>query len=277
MTNAWETKAKMKVFIIDEVHMLTTEAFNALLKNLEEPPIHAAFVLATTDPQKIPATILSRCLHISFARAKNEDLTRALKRIVKSEKIDIDEPALASIVTNADGSFRDAVKMLEQVSFHKGKISQEVAEEILALSRFSRRDTFLTHLRAKALKERAALGLRIHARVSFFGLPPVFFPPPGVGLANLKAAFESFVDALPKLEKLVEERIKKVVSLEEKISHIRSFLAGFVERAFSEVIKGSRERTEVIVSFLAILELARQRFVDLEQGEPFGDIIVKRI
>ncbi|KKU87360.1 MAG: Chromosome segregation and condensation protein ScpA [Candidatus Beckwithbacteria bacterium GW2011_GWC2_47_9] len=131
--------------------------------------------------------------------------------------------------------------------------------------------------RAKALKERAALGLRIHARVSFFGLPPVFFPPPGVGLANLKAAFESFVDALPKLEKLVEERIKKVVSLEEKISHIRSFLAGFVERAFSEVIKGSRERTEVIVSFLAILELARQRFVDLEQGEPFGDIIVKRI
>jgi len=131
--------------------------------------------------------------------------------------------------------------------------------------------------RASALKERAALGLRIHARESFFGLPPVFFPPPGVGLANLKAAFESFVDALPKLEKLVEERIKKVVSLEEKISHIRSFLAGFVERAFSEVIKGSRERTEVIVSFLAILELARQRFVDLEQGEPFGDIIVKRI
>ncbi len=145
-----------KIFIIDEVHMLTTEAFNALLKTLEEPPIHAVFVLATTDPQKIPATILSRCLHITFARAKNEDLTRALKRIVKTEKINIDEPALASIVTNADGSFRDAVKMLEQVSFHKGKISQEVTEEILALSRSWRRDAFLSHLRAKALRE--ALG-----------------------------------------------------------------------------------------------------------------------
>jgi len=131
--------------------------------------------------------------------------------------------------------------------------------------------------RAKALKERAALGLHIHVRESFLGLPPVFFPPPGVGIGNLKAAFEAFVDALPKLEKLVEERIKKVISLEEKISHIRSFLAGVVERAFSEIIKGSRERTEVIVSFLAILELARQRFVDLDQERPFGDIVIKKI
>ncbi|KKW18228.1 MAG: Chromosome segregation and condensation protein ScpA [Parcubacteria group bacterium GW2011_GWB1_50_9] len=131
--------------------------------------------------------------------------------------------------------------------------------------------------RASALKERAALGLRIHARESFFGLPPVFFPPPGVGLGSLKAAFEAFVEALPKLEKLVEERIKKVISLEEKISHIRSFLMNVVERAFSEIIKGSRERTEVIVSFLAILELARQRFVDLDQSKPFGDIVIKRL
>ena len=131
--------------------------------------------------------------------------------------------------------------------------------------------------RASALKERAALGLRIHARESFFGLPPVFFPPPGVGLGSLKAAFEAFVEALPKLEKLVEERIKKVISLEEKISHIRSFLMNVVERAFSEIIKGSRERTEVIVSFLAILELARQRFVDLDQERPFGDIVIKKI
>lgn len=142
-----------KVYIIDEVHMLTSEAFNALLKTLEEPPPHAIFVLATTDPQKIPATIVSRCLHINFARAKNEDLTRALNRIVKTEKIEIETQALTSIVKNADGSFRDAVKMLEQVSFHKGKISQEVTEEILALSRSSQRDTFLTHLRSKALSE----------------------------------------------------------------------------------------------------------------------------
>lgn len=142
-----------KIFIIDEVHMLTSEAFNALLKTLEEPPLHAIFILATTDPQKIPATIVSRCLHINFARAKDEDLTRALKRIVKIEKIEIEAQALDRIVKNADGSFRDGVKMLEQVSFHKGKISQKVAEEILALSRANRRDTFLMHLESYALKE----------------------------------------------------------------------------------------------------------------------------
>lgn len=145
-----------KIFIIDEVHMLTSEAFNALLKTLEEPPVHAVFVLATTDPQKIPATIVSRCLHINFTRAKDEDLTRALTRIVKKEKIDIEAPALDTIVRNADGSFRDGVKMLEQVSFHKGVISQKVTEEMLALSQPSVRDAFLTHLASQALTE--ALG-----------------------------------------------------------------------------------------------------------------------
>lgn len=142
-----------KIFIIDEVHMLTTEAFNALLKTLEEPPVHAIFVLATTDPQKIPSTILSRCLPIAFARAKEEDVLRALKRIVKIEKIEIEGGALDRIVKNADGSFRDAVKMLEQVSFHKGMISQKMTEEILALSRASGRDTFLMHLQTKSITE----------------------------------------------------------------------------------------------------------------------------
>lgn len=145
-----------KIFIIDEVHMLTTEAFNALLKTLEEPPVHAVFVLATTDPQKIPATIVSRCLHINFTRAKDEDLTRALTRIVKKEKIDIEAPALDQIVKNADGSFRDGVKMLEQVSFHKGMISQKMTEEMLALSQPSVRDAFLTHLASQSITD--ALG-----------------------------------------------------------------------------------------------------------------------
>ncbi len=147
------SSGKYKIFIIDEVHMLTTEAFNALLKTLEEPPVHAIFVLATTDPQKIPSTILSRCLPIAFARAKEEDVLRALKRIVKIEKIEIEGGALDRIVKNADGSFRDAVKMLEQVSFHKGMISQKMTEEILALSRASGRDTFLMHLQTKSITE----------------------------------------------------------------------------------------------------------------------------
>lgn len=123
-----------KVYIIDEVHMLTTEAFNALLKTLEEPPAHAVFVLATTDPQKVPATIKSRCVGISFHKATAPELAAALKRIVTAEKITIDKGALILLAESVDGSFRDAVKLLEQVSFHKGKITVEVVRTLISLS-----------------------------------------------------------------------------------------------------------------------------------------------
>lgn len=124
------SSASFKVYIIDEVHMLTTEAFNALLKTLEEPPAHAVFVLATTDPQKVPATIISRCIHIAFSRASKEELIHALGRIVKKEKINIDKEAIIRIADLADGSFRDGVKMLEQASLHKGAITPAVVEKL---------------------------------------------------------------------------------------------------------------------------------------------------
>ncbi|MBI3343215.1 DNA polymerase III subunit gamma/tau [Candidatus Gottesmanbacteria bacterium] len=142
-------RGKWKVYIIDEVHMLSAGAFNALLKTLEEPPRHAVFILATTDPHKIPATVISRCQVISFGKAQSEDLTHALKRIVSSEKMTIDEEALALITSNADGSFRDAVKMLEQVSFHKGKVSVDVVRKMLTISESKRRDAFLAHVLAR--------------------------------------------------------------------------------------------------------------------------------
>jgi DNA polymerase-3 subunit gamma/tau len=123
-----------KVYIIDEVHMLTTEAFNALLKTLEEPPTHAIFVLATTDPQKVPVTIASRCMGFVFSKATSEELTHALGRIVKKEKIAIDDEALMLLSQSVDGSFRDGVKLLEQASFHKGKITREILEQLLSLT-----------------------------------------------------------------------------------------------------------------------------------------------
>jgi len=135
-----------KVYVIDEVHMLTTEAFNALLKTLEEPPMHAVFILATTDPQKVPPTIKSRCVHLNFSRAATPELLHALSRVVKSEKINITEEALLLIAQAADGSFRDAVKMLEQISFHKGKITLEAARTTLALSEEKSLERFLNEL-----------------------------------------------------------------------------------------------------------------------------------
>lgn len=109
-------QGKKAVYIIDEVHMLTKEAFNALLKMLEEPPEHVVFIFATTDPQKIPDTILSRTTRVQFTRANDQELASALENIAKSEKITIEPDSLITIAQAADGSFRDAVKIFEQLS-----------------------------------------------------------------------------------------------------------------------------------------------------------------
>lgn len=107
--------AKKKVYIIDEVHMLTTEAFNALLKTLEEPPDHAMFILCTTEAHKVPVTIVSRCFQIMFKPASEEELVRSFKRIVEGEKITITDEALRYIASLSDKGFRDGVKILEEL------------------------------------------------------------------------------------------------------------------------------------------------------------------
>ena len=103
-----------KVYIIDEIHMLTTEAFNALLKTLEEPPKHVVFILATTDPQKIPATILSRCQRYDFKRITSEEITGAIKKYLELEGINADEDAVRYVAYLGDGSMRDSLSILDQ-------------------------------------------------------------------------------------------------------------------------------------------------------------------
>lgn len=142
--------AEFRIYIIDEVHMLTTEAFNALLKTLEEPPSHAVFVLATTDPQKVPITIQSRCVPILFKKASKAELLIALKRIVEKEHISIEENALEEISSHVDGSFRDAVKQLEIVSFSKGTITMDGVRSSMSLGDTELVQTFLTHIKEKS-------------------------------------------------------------------------------------------------------------------------------
>jgi DNA polymerase III subunit gamma/tau len=124
-------KSKYKVYIIDEVHMLTIEAFNALLKTLEEPPAHAIFILCTTDWEKLPETIVSRCMRFNFKRANLKEITDKLKRIAKTEKIEIEDKALDDIAKASSGSFRDAQKIFEQASYSKANITAEDIEKIL--------------------------------------------------------------------------------------------------------------------------------------------------
>ena len=127
-----------KIYIIDEVHMLTAEAFNALLKTLEEPPAHAVFVMCTTEPQKIPETISSRCFHIRFTRATDEELINSFKRILKSEGIKADDKVLKEIAQLSDGSFRDGVKILEELSIETKIIKEEDVENKYNLKAISK-------------------------------------------------------------------------------------------------------------------------------------------
>ena len=114
--NFLPTKAKYRVYIIDEVHMLSTGAFNALLKTLEEPPEHVKFILATTEPQKLPTTILSRCQRFDFKKIPEEDIIKRLKIICKEAKINVSEPAYKIIAVLSEGHMRDAISILERCS-----------------------------------------------------------------------------------------------------------------------------------------------------------------
>ena len=123
-----------KIYIIDEVHMLTTEAFNALLKTLEEPPGHVIFILATTEPERIPMTILSRCQRYEFRRITSDDITQRILYIAEQEHIDITKGAAHILAVQADGGMRDALSMLDQcVSNAEGTIDEALVRNLLGL------------------------------------------------------------------------------------------------------------------------------------------------
>jgi len=125
------SQGKYKIYIIDEVHMLSTAAFNALLKTLEEPPPHAIFVLATTEIHKIPATVLSRCQRHEFRRVPVDEIVTNLKHIIKAENIQADDDALIQIARQSAGGMRDAISLLDQLSSTGDRITLILAQQVL--------------------------------------------------------------------------------------------------------------------------------------------------
>ena len=119
--NLVPTNSKYKIYIIDEVHMLTTQAFNALLKTLEEPPAHVIFILATTEPHKIPLTVASRCQKFQFSKISNDEIVHRLSDIIKEENIKLDNEILLEIARLSDGGLRDAINMLDQLLAYKSE------------------------------------------------------------------------------------------------------------------------------------------------------------
>lgn len=149
--------AKYKVYIIDEVHMLTGESFNALLKTIEEPPAHAVFILATTELHKVPATIVSRTQRFHFRPVSTEKVVEHLKMIAKKEKIDIDDDALRLIAEHGGGSFRDSISLLDQLGSLGETISADTVESILGRARSADIATILQLVREQKQAELHAL------------------------------------------------------------------------------------------------------------------------
>ena len=132
--NFLPTASKYRVYIIDEVHMLSIGAFNALLKTLEEPPEHVKFILATTEPQKLPATILSRCQRFDFKKLGNEYIKQRIEYICTQDKINIDEDAINTISVLAEGAMRDALSILERcLQENTDKITNDQVKELVGL------------------------------------------------------------------------------------------------------------------------------------------------
>lgn len=136
--NFLPTKARYRVYIIDEVHMLSTGAFNALLKTLEEPPEHVKFILATTEPQKLPATILSRCQRFDFKRISNENIIKRLKVVCQRSEIEITKEALNIIAVLSEGAMRDALSILERcVQDGANKIDEDKIKDLVGIPKIT--------------------------------------------------------------------------------------------------------------------------------------------
>ncbi|MBD3363116.1 DNA polymerase III subunit gamma/tau [Candidatus Dojkabacteria bacterium] len=164
---------KYKVYIIDEVHMLTKEAFNALLKTLEEPPEHVIFILATTEPHKVPMTILSRVMRFDFRLATNNEIEKKLLFILNQEGISFEEDALKIVIRQGKGSYRDAESILDKVvkGVSKKSIKREDVEAILGFADFELVECFI-----KALKESdLSKSLDVLHKVSIKGIPLTLF------------------------------------------------------------------------------------------------------
>ncbi|WP_201328992.1 DNA polymerase III subunit gamma/tau [Thermotomaculum hydrothermale] len=214
---------RYRVFIIDEVHMLSTHAFNALLKTIEEPPSYVVFILATTEPHKIPATIRSRCQIFEFKKIPPVQIIRHLKDICDKEGIDIEESALKLIVDASEGSMRDAQSLLDQiVSFSGGKITEEDVSIVL-------------------------------------GVPDstVFFK---IFKAIVNDDRKSIVDILDKLEERNTDFVKFVLRLGEFFNNLLHAIVNNDKDFFPEELKEKKFSVEDVIRYLNVI-LQNERFV----------------
>lgn len=253
---------KYKIYIIDEVHMLSTSAFNALLKTLEEPPAHVVFIMATTEAHKIPQTILSRCQRFDFRKISTKQIAGLLAQICSLEKITADPKALWLIARQADGSMRDSQSLLDQViSFARGELTEAKVTEVLGLT-----DRALLNQTLDGLAQRnTSQILDVILRLSQVGVEPKLFCEEMIELFRhillLKAAAGSDVNELIDLP---DSEIAALVQISTFASEEDFHLL------FDMMLKGlqdiARSASAHIVLEVVLLRMASApRIVDLEE------------
>lgn len=214
--------APYKVYIIDEAHMLTPEAFNALLKTLEEPPAHVVIILATTEFAKLPSTIVSRLQKFSFKRATKDAIKESLLKIAKEEKIKIDESAIGAIAQASDGSFRDAVSILDQVSSQSGEVSRENISAIVRVSGWNLQLVLAQFLAGSNLKEAVlavenlaeeGVDFELFVRQFVLFLEKVLLLKIGVGVSAFDIDEDQLTDLKSLSEKFDLDRLEQLMRL----------------------------------------------------------------
>jgi len=253
--------APYKIFIIDEVHMLTTQAFNALLRTLEEPPPHGKFMLCTTDIQKVPSTIISRCQRFDFHRISVPVIQDRLSHILKDEKVIVEADALKEIARKADGSMRDALSILDQVIAYGGDvISMEEVSKVLGLIPHELYFQYTQYLREKNSEDLIALLREIRS----FGTPleDIVF-----GLTHhirnlLFASVNKGLDALELNEDIRESYLKEITFWDN-----RDLLRiGNVISDFSKEIKRS-EQPQLLMEMMSL------KLLEMDQTQSIENLI----
>ena len=253
-------EGRAKVYIIDEVHMLTPEAFNALLKTLEEPPSHAYFCLATTAPQKVPQTIVSRCQRFDFRRVPTADIRAHLEKILAAEKVECDAGALEIIARKADGSVRDALSILDQVIAYSGdKVQRQDAVEVAGEVRL---DLFIKALDLVATGDYSA-ALALDAELAALGADQLDFI---VGLeAHLMQVMQAMAFGVDKLDAPAEYK-PAFAAVAQKLGQddiVR--LLGYTTAAETDVRRNFNPRLR--------LQLLLLRFASFEKSVVLADLI----
>ncbi|MCX5806115.1 MAG: DNA polymerase III subunit gamma/tau [Proteobacteria bacterium] len=251
-------KGRYKLYILDEAHMLTPQARDAFLKTLEEPPGNNIFILATTEPQKIPYTIMSRCQRFDFKRISEKDIVEQMKKVCKAEGVEYDEGAFRYIATEADGSMRDAESILDQIIAYSGNRITE--KDVISIIGVIEKDTLYDIVKS-IIDGDMKLGLEIIGRVLNEGYDAYHLYGGLISfLRNIMIV--KVYDAMPPFIHMGEEEYDKITFMLKDIEYyeIQNMLTYLLKS--EDLIKGFFPRISLEVLYINLYNLSRLRDVD---------------